>query len=110
MLQDTPEFEHIPHLLRVNWEKYSDSLATYELLNDMTRVHKARLMNQSNWKTESEKERFAYAHDEYETHLINVKTARSESLKLKSYITSLEALFELYRSKNAMTRAEMNLK
>jgi hypothetical protein len=76
----------------------------------MTKNQKARLMNISDWKTESERERFAYAHDEYKKHLIDVREARHESLKLKTYIDSLNALFELYRSKSAMTRAEMTLR
>lgn len=103
-------FEEIPNELRINGEKYADAQSTYEFLSDMTKNQKARLMNESDGKTESERERYAYAHPDYKTHLEQVKIARHESIKLKTYIDSLQALFELYRSKNAMSRAEMNLR
>lgn len=104
------KFETIPQELRTSWEKYSEALATWEFLSDMTKSQKARLMNESTWKTESERERYAYAHIEYTKHLEAVKKARSEALHLKTYIDSLQCLFELYRSKNSMARAEMNLR
>ena len=103
-------FEKIPQELRIKGELYAQAQSTYEFLNDMTKNQKARLMNESDWKTESERERLAYAHDEYKKHLETVKNARYESIKLKTYIDSLQAHFELYRSRNAMIRSEMNLR
>lgn len=101
-------FEEIPQELRISWEKYADALSAYEFLDSMTKTQKARLMNEWEW-TESSRERFAYSHPDYILHLERVKQARHEAIKLKSYIDSLNALFELMRSKNAMKRAEMNL-
>jgi len=103
------QFEGIPQALRESWEKYAQALSSYEFLNDMTKTQKARLMNEGEW-TESARERYAYAHPDYKKHLEDVKKARHEALKLKTYIDSLNALFELMRSKNAMARAEMNLR
>ena len=101
-------FEKIPYELRTKWELYAEAKSAYEFLNDMTKSQKARLMNQSEG-TESARERYAYAHDDYKKHLEAVKFARYEELKLKSYIDSLQALFELHRSKSALKRAEMSL-
>lgn len=103
------QFEEIPQALRESWEKYAQALSSYEFLNDMTKTQKARLMNKWEW-TESARERYAYAHPEYKKHLEAVKLARHEALKLKTYIDSLQALFDLYRAKNATQRAEMNLR
>lgn len=101
-------FEEIPQELRISWEKYADALSAYEFLDSMTKTQKAKLMNE--WEgTESARERFAYSHPDYILHLERVKTARYDALKLKSYIESLNALFELHRSKSAMKRAEMNI-
>ena len=103
------QFEEIPQALRESWEKYAQALSSYEFLNDMTKTQKARLMNEWEW-TESARERYAYAHPEYKKHLEAVKLARHEALKLKTYIDSMNALFELHRSRSAMIRAEMNLR
>ena len=103
------KFEEIPQALRVSGEEYAEKHSAYEFLNDLTKTQKARLMNQ--WEgTESARERYAYSHEEYKKHLEDVKLARHEALKIKSYIDSLNALFELYRSKNATLRSEMNLR
>lgn len=101
-------FDKIPSELRIKGELYAEAKATYEFLNDMTKSQKARLMNQGEG-TESARERYAYAHDDYKKHLEAVKLARYEELKLRSYIDSLNAQFELYRSKSALKRAEMSL-
>lgn len=107
-METNVKFEEIPLTLRETWKEYAEALATWEFLDDLTKTQKARLMNQ--WEgTESARERYAYSHPEYKKHLEDVKNARMNALRLKSYIDSLNALFELYRSKNAMKRAEMNL-
>ena len=102
------QFEEIPKALRESGEKYAELLSAYEFLDSMTKNQKARLMN--DWEgTESSRERFAYSHPDYVLHLERVKLARHEALKMKSYIDSLNALFELCRSKSATERAKLNL-
>ena len=105
----TLKFEEIPMEYRRVWEEYAKATAHSEFMSDMVKSQKARLANMSDGKTESEKERFALSHEEYKSHLNDTKTARSEALRLKTYLDSLSMLNELYRSKNAMKRAEMNL-
>jgi hypothetical protein len=99
-------FEEIPLALRESGEEYAIALSAYEFLDDMTKTQKARLMNDG-IGTESARERYAYSHPDYKKHLESVKKARHDALKLKSYIDSLNALFDLYRSRSAMARAEM---
>jgi hypothetical protein len=53
----------------------SKAIAEAGYMDDYSKVVKARLMGQCNAKHATDKERFAYAHIDYEEHLKNKQTA-----------------------------------
>jgi RNA binding exosome subunit len=53
----------------------SKAIAEAGYMDDYSKVVKARLMGQCNAKHATDKERHAYAHDDYQAHLRNLQTA-----------------------------------
>lgn len=102
------EFEKIPHQMRVTWEQLAKYTALYEFLDAEKKVVLAKIASWFEW-SEATRERQALASPEYHTHLEAIYEARNEMLKSKTHYESLNALFELHRTKSADRRSEMKL-
>jgi NADH:ubiquinone oxidoreductase subunit F (NADH-binding) len=64
-------------------------------------------MIESDAKTESAKESYAYAHEEYIEHLKALAMALQESERLRWLMVGAEAKIEVFRSLEASARLEM---
>jgi hypothetical protein len=99
------------------WAEYDElvcrsarAAADYERLSDMTRVIKARLMDESPESSIAGQERDAYASPEYEKHLLRVADARLEMEATRGELALHRDRLEVWRTKRADRRAEINLR
>ena len=93
--------------IRDNAEAYAQAKANLLYLTEYRKTKKALLMIESDAKTESAKESYAYAHEEYIEHLKALATAVQESERLRWLMVGAEAKIEVWRSLEASARLEM---
>jgi len=95
-------------------KEYSEAEANRQYLMEFRKSKKAILMAEAEKENSSmpiaKQERYAYSHPEYLELLIGLKAAVEEAVALKHKITVLNMRFEQWRSRQATTRAEMNLR
>jgi len=82
------------------------SKATVLYLTEYRKTIKATLMVESDLKTESAKESFAYSHSVYKEHLKALREAVAEFEALRWKMIHAEATIEVWRSLESTARAE----
>ena len=92
--------------IRDNAEKYAVAKASVVYLTEYRKTIKATLMIQSDAKTESAKESFAYAHQDYKDNLLALRTAIEQAEKMRWLMIAAEAKIEVWRSLESSARAE----
>jgi len=93
--------------IRDNAEAYAQAKANLLYLTEYRKTKKALLMIESDAKTESAKESYAYAHKEYIEHLKALAMALQESERLRWLMVGAEAKIEVWRSLEASARLEI---
>lgn len=74
-------------------------------LTEYRKTLKAELMNQCNESTEGAKERFAYAHENYKTHLNGLKESVRRDAMHSFRREAYNAVIEAWRTQQANHRA-----
>jgi len=92
--------------IRDNATAYAEAKANVVYMTEFRKTRKALLMNQSDAKTESAKESYAYAHPSYLQHLEALKEAVAEAERLRWLMIAAEAKIEVWRSLESTARAE----
>jgi hypothetical protein len=75
-------------------------------MQEKRKTVKAMLMASSSEKTESAKETYAYSHDDYKTHLAELRDAVADYETLRIQMSAAEAKIEVWRSLESSARAE----
>jgi len=75
-------------------------------LEEFRKSKKAILMGQSDAKTATEREQYAYAHPEYLTLLEGLREAVEVEEKLRWDLIAAQARVEIWRTKSANNRAQ----
>lgn len=86
---------------------FAQAKANLLYLTEYRKTKKALLMIESDAKTESAKESYAYSHAEYIEHLKALAVAVQESERLRWLMVGAEAKIEVWRSLEASARLEM---
>lgn len=92
--------------MRDNAPLYAQAKAHVTYMTEYRKTLKAMLMNKCNAKTQSEKEAFAYAHPDYQAHLVAQAAAIEEAERLRWLMVAAEAKIEVWRSLESSARAE----
>lgn len=92
--------------IRDNARIYAQAKANVTYLIEYRKSLKAQLMIQSDSKTESAKESYAYAHPTYIQHLEALKQAIENAETLRWQMVGAEAKIEVWRSLESSARAE----
>jgi hypothetical protein len=90
--------------LRDNAEEYGRCKANVIYLQEFRKSKKSILMNQSDLKTESAKEAFAYAHQEYQDHLAAIRVAIEEYEAMRWMMIAAQAKIDVWRSLESSAR------
>ena len=90
--------------LRDNAEEYGRCKANVIYLQEFRKSKKSLLMNQSDLKTESAKEAFAYAHQEYQDHLATIRVAIEEYETMRWMMIAAQAKIDVWRSLESSAR------
>jgi hypothetical protein len=90
--------------LRDNAEEYGRCKANVIYLHEFRKSKKSLLMNQSDLKTESAKEAFAYAHEEYRDHLAAIRVAIEEYEAMRWMMIAAQAKIDVWRSLESSAR------
>ena len=93
--------------IRDNAEAYAQAKANLLYLTEYRKTKKALLMIESDAKTESAKESYAYAHEEYIEHLKALAVAVQESERLRWLMVGAEAKISVWQTLEATARIEM---
>jgi hypothetical protein len=89
-----------------NAGKFAAAKAQRVYLEEFRKSKKALLMAQSTAKTVSEREQYAYAHEDYLGLLGGLKAAVEVEEELKWRLTAAQIRVEVWRSKESSARAE----
>jgi hypothetical protein len=90
--------------LRDNAEEYGRCKANVIYLQEFRKSKKSLLMNQSDLKTESAKEAFAYAHQEYQDHLAAIRVAIEEYETMRWMMIAAQCKVDVWRSLESSAR------
>jgi hypothetical protein len=90
--------------LRDHAEEYGRCKANVIYLQEFRKSKKSLLMNQSDLKTESAKEAFAYAHEEYQDHLAAIRVAIEEYESMRWLMVAAQAKIDVWRSLESSAR------
>ena len=93
--------------IRDHAQLYAQAKANLLYMTEYRKTKKSLLMIESDAKTESAKESYAYAHEEYIEHLKALAMALQESERLRWLMVGAEAKIEVWRSLEASARLEM---
>ena len=93
--------------IRDNAEGYAVAKASVVFLTEYRKTIKATLMIQSDAKTESAKESYAYSHEDYVNNLAALRTAIEQAETMRWKLIAAQAKIEVWRSLEASTRAEI---
>jgi len=105
MIDDISPFKALD-FIRDNASAYAEAKANVVYMTEFRKTRKALLMNESDAKTESAKESYAYAHPAYLQHLEALKESIAEAEKLRWLMIAAEAKIEVWRSLESSARAE----
>lgn len=83
---------------------YAQAKANRMYLEEHRKTCKALLMNESDGKTVSDREQYAYSHASYQALLNSYKDAILEEETLRVQMKGAELTIELWRSENASNR------
>ena len=92
--------------IRDNANAYAEAKANVVYMTEFRKTQKALLMNESDAKTESAKESYAYAHPAYKQHLQALSQAIAEAERLRWLLIAAETKIEVWRSLESSARAE----
>jgi hypothetical protein len=92
--------------IKENAKAYAQAKANVIYMNEYRKSLKAKLEAECTEKTETAKERYAYAHPTYINHLQAIREAVGEAERLRWLMVSAEAQIEMWRSLEASQRAE----
>jgi hypothetical protein len=92
--------------IRDNANAYAEAKANVVYMTEFRKTKKALLMNESEAKTESAKESYAYANPSYTQHLEALRQAIVEAERLRWLMIAAEAKIEVWRSLESSARAE----
>ena len=93
--------------IRDNAEAFAVAKASVVYLTEYRKTVKAILMIQSDAKTESAKESYAYAHEDYVNNLIALRVAIEQAETMRWKLIAAQSKIEVWRSLEASTRAEI---
>ena len=93
--------------IRDNAEAFAVAKASVVYLTEYRKTIKATLMIQSDAKTESAKESYAYAHEDYVNNLIALRVAIEQAETMRWKLIAAQSKIEVWRSLEASTRAEI---
>ncbi len=93
--------------IRDNAESYAVAKASVVYLTEYRKTIKAMLMQQSDAKTESAKESYAYAHQDYKDNLLALRVSVEQAESMRWKLIAAQAKIEVWRSLEASTRAEI---
>ena len=93
--------------IRDNAEAFAVAKASVVYLTEYRKTIKATLMIQSDAKTESAKESYAYAHEDYVNNLIALRVAIEQAESMRWKLIAAQSKIEVWRSLEASTRAEI---
>jgi len=93
--------------IRDNAEGYAVAKASVVYLTEYRKTVKSILMIQSDAKTESAKESYAYAHEDYVNNLAALRTAIEQAESMRWKLIAAQSKIEVWRSLEASTRAEI---
>jgi hypothetical protein len=93
--------------IRDNAEAYAVAKASVSYLTEFRKTIKAILMQQSDAKTESAKESYAYAHIDYIAHIKALAAAVQEYERLRWLMVAAEAKISVWQTLEATARIEM---
>lgn len=93
--------------IRDNAEAYAAAKASVSYLTEFRKTIKAILMQQSDAKTESAKESYAYSHEDYINNLVALRTAIELAESMRWKLIAAQAKIEVWRSLEASTRVEI---
>jgi hypothetical protein len=93
--------------IRDHAEAYAQAKANVLYLTEYRKSMKALLMIESDARTESAKESYAYAHVDYIAHIKALASAVQEYERLRWLMVAAEAKIEVWRSLEASARLEM---
>lgn len=100
--------EHDPHkaahFIIANAKKYAAAKAQRMYLEENRKALKALLMNESDGKTVSDREQYAYSHQSYQELLQSYKNAILDEETLRIQIRGAELIVEIWRSEQATNR------
>lgn len=104
--------DEIEQKLRALGDEVADLHAAASLLEKLTKTYHARLAFKapSEIKSESGRDRHAYATDEYEDHIVKMVEARARCDRARARLASFEAWIELKRTTAATERAMMTIR
>jgi hypothetical protein len=89
-----------------NAGKFAGAKAQRVYLEEFRKSKKAILMGQSTAKTASEREQYAYAHEDYLALLGGLKAAIEVEEKLRWDLVAAQARIEIWRTQSANNRAQ----
>ena len=92
--------------IRDNAEVYASAKANVAYMTEYRKTIKALLMNESTAKTESSKESYAYAHQNYIEHLKALAQAIERAEHMRWLMIGAQAKIEVWRSLESSARAE----
>lgn len=107
MTDDREDPQERYRLAAVDWAE-KDGAA--RLLEEMRKSLLAELVNQSNETTLGKAEHWARDHRRYRDHLEKMVVARTAANIAKAKLDAMNMGFEMWRTKQATRRAEMNLR
>jgi hypothetical protein len=93
--------------IRDNSEALAEAKANVLYLTEYRKSLKALLMSQSDAKTESGKEVYAYGHSDYIAHIKALSVAVQEAERLRWLMVAAEAKISVWQTIQATARMEM---
>lgn len=93
--------------IRDNAEAFAVAKASVVYLTEYRKTIKSILMQQSDAKTESAKESYAYAHEDYVNNLVALRTAIELAETMRWKLIAAQSKIEVWRSLEASTRVEI---
>jgi len=104
-IEDISPFKALD-FMRDNAKKYAQAKADVIYMTEYRKSLKAMLMAESDAKTESAKETFAYSDNRYIKHLDAIRQAIATAEELRWKLIAAEAKIEVWRSLESSARAE----
>ena len=89
-----------------NSKAHAQAKANRIFLEQYRKTRKAQLMNQSEAKTDGQREAYAYAHADYIEVLNGLKSAVEEEERLKFLLIAAQLRVDVYRTQSANNRRQ----